>query len=106
MLKERLEKLESYMKMEDRVTASDIIIRVYNLERKIEAIGDISDAINRMIELGQKQDEMKPFKCPVCDGKRDIFTPETMSFDIRFNEKKIGFSACNACEGKGIVWSS
>lgn len=32
---ERIEKLESYMKMEDKITASDILIRLAKIEEKI-----------------------------------------------------------------------
>lgn len=38
--------------------------------------------------------EKKPYKCPVCDGKCKHPHPLT----------GLLCSACDACEGKGIVW--
>ena len=63
--------------------------KLKKLENKIEAIGDISDAINRMIELAQDTDEKKPYVCPLCKGEG---TPIHYAM------------TCTVCDDKGIVW--
>jgi hypothetical protein len=39
----------------------------------------------------------KPYKCPICDGKRIDKEPLIGSGGLRFDK-------CYSCEGRGIVW--
>jgi rubrerythrin len=71
----RLEKLEGYMEMEDRVTATSVL-------RRIEEIANFCNT--------NWKHNRRPHKCPVCDGK----------YITIFKECE---SACLACD-KGIVW--
>ena len=85
---ERLEKLESYMEMEDRITASSVLLRLNELE-------------NHKLKN-------KPHKCPVCDGNRTIQTYSNVveASETRFIDN-LGrhFINCKSCDGRGIVWS-
>jgi len=101
----RLENLEGYMRMEDRVTASDILLRLSHLESQFDEICKNYDA-NRVIVQRQ------PYKCPICEGagysKPEIrATMQSMTIDGVQCKKgdSVYFKAtCRTCEGKGIVW--
>ncbi len=71
--------------------------RVEQLESKINIVNkipNITGLINRSIKALQDSEDMKPFKCPVCDGTRIC------------HSKDPGLLwQCQSCEGKGIVWS-
>lgn len=78
-IKQRLDKLEGYMEMEDRVTASDILIRLSNLQGKWgnileEKVLTLEKTINQLIdkiaEIGNHyyRERQEPFKCPACNG--------------------------------------
>ena len=101
----RIEKLEGYMEMEDHVTASDVLLRLCQLENDFDEVCKNFDANRVMIHR-------KPYRCPVCNGTRygapELVTAQgTMTIDGV--QKKIGdtmylMPTCKCCEGKGIVW--
>ena len=85
-LQKKTDELEQYMEMEDRVTASDILIRLNQLE-----------------EMTLTEDEMKnfvkkPYKCPVCNGvlKNHYYSSTDPNNTLLLD--------CKSCDGKGIVW--
>ncbi len=61
------------------------------LKEKIEKL----EKITRRIIKGDMQNENRPFKCPVCDGKGKLSHPLT---------GQILVSMCDTCGGIGIVW--
>jgi DnaJ-class molecular chaperone len=118
----RLDKLEDYMKMEDRITASDVLLRLNEVqtwimkhEKEGQEYGNeleernkkITNQLSQMnislnyilsdLEVGYRN--KKPHKCPVCDGA-GMTNCLTNSF-IKYDEKNV---ICKSCEGKGIVW--
>ncbi len=50
------------------------------------------DDIETLIDVRAENNEKKPHKCPVCDGKGQWFEEPSNKYH------------CNSCEGKGIVW--
>lgn len=123
---ERLTKLETYMNMEDRATASDVLLRLNELEKKREmvidlesfafAFNDTCDKIYKRIEdlengaikrigiLGNALADVstkKPHACPVCHGQTgyDLQSLE----EVMANEGKT-FKYCKACDGEGVLW--
>lgn len=81
----RLEKLELYMAIEDRITASDILCRLNELEK--------------FDELQSRDNKLsKPYKCPVCEG--------TGIASMRCEIKGLPITPeyCHGCKGKGIIW--
>ena len=56
-------------------------------------IDDLEELIYE-VKSSLRNNDIKPHKCPVCEGKCKQIHP------------LIGLlcSACDACEGKGIVW--
>lgn len=87
----RIEKLENYMTMEDRVTASDVLLRLTKIETLVQ---DIISAPNVVWGKYNKT----PHKCPICDGRGDYrrFNPEPSNGYID--------CICTACDKTGIVW--
>lgn len=84
-LLERVEKLEGYMEMEDRVTASDVLCRLNELER-----------FQDVTRLQYKEVKKKRlYKCPACDAKGYIHGVEN---NIVYGHQ------CKSCDSKGIVW--
>ncbi len=71
-----------------------------------EKVDGLETEINVVRALGSRAfHPKKPHKCPVCEGKGIISTPDTIRFDIVIAQsEKIGWSACHACEGKGVLW--
>jgi len=81
----KVNEIEDYVKMEDRVTVSDVLIRLTKLEYAFD-------------ELKNK----KPYKCPACDGKgyHHIYNGMLLpTIPAQFPKEN-----CKACNGKGIVW--
>ncbi len=99
-LEKRMDKLEDYMKIEDRVTASDILLRLASMDTNLKRLNELTNRIT--------EDDMRcgktPYKCPVCDGFGKLETPDTIRFDNLMQSKSYGISGCHCCEGKGIVW--
>ncbi len=86
---ERLESIEGYIEMEDRITASDILQRLNKIESRFPGV-------------------MKsPYKCPLCNGDGKTLTQSNVAepFEKRIIDS-LGrhFTWCSACEGKGIIW--
>ncbi len=85
----RLIRLEAYNKMDKDMTPSDLFLRLCRLEEKFDTVCKNFDD-NRVII------KREPFKCPVCEGRRNITTemPNGAYFDF----------PCKSCKGEGIVW--
>jgi septal ring factor EnvC (AmiA/AmiB activator) len=94
-IEERLEKLEGYMEMEDRVTASDILLKLARMEDKVQIL--IADNI-------KSTQRYVPYKCPVCDGKSHTHRIDDEVKASKNFEFYREYASCHACEGKGIVW--
>lgn len=75
----------------------------YQLEHIFMQLRELDTEISRRFN-GSINENKKPFKCPVCEGKKIIYTYETYLFDIKMGNENYGKSACSACEGTGIVW--
>lgn len=88
-ISERTEELEGYMKMEDRVTASDVLMRLTEIER----FQDITHL--------QYKKKKAPHKCPCCSSVGFVFDITNEHSLPWPNSQKI---TCTPCEGKGIVW--
>lgn len=102
-IEERLENLEDYMQMEDRVTASDVLCRLIRLEQeKIIYKSTTIDALLERIKAFEENYQMlseklnnlqlyhkKPWKCLICDGSGYRLTP---------------YDVCKTCENTGIIW--
>lgn len=124
---ERLMKLEAYIKMEDRVTASDVLLRLHTLEtsvdfekakdliyqgaqthasilkldarvKEIERFQDVTHAQHRLF-VSRKV----PHACPICDGQG---SPSIQSDRCLEAPRKhyLETNPCHGCDGKGIVW--
>jgi hypothetical protein len=91
-LNEKIEKLEDYMSIEDRISASDVLIRIYELEKHVKNMTECY--IRNLLNPG------KPHRCPVCDG--NCMRPNPLSGSI--NAQIPVNLDCIVCEGKGIVW--
>lgn len=106
---ERIEKLEGYMKIEDRVTASDVLLRLSAIESRQDKLNqDFEHKLDIDFKKWQEYFSLygklvftpipkgTPHKCPVCEGKRKELNimPSGGYFE----------SECKTCEGKGMVW--
>lgn len=118
---ERFEKIESYIEMEDRVTASSVLYLLDELKRKLSKLENLIDVEKsekiildganlhltilkfekRMQELEKKlidcDTSKKPYKCPICEGKglhESIIPTKSGLLDL----------TCTSCVGKGIIW--
>lgn len=92
-LNKRIEKLEGYMEMEDRVTVSSVLLRLTEIER----FQDIThEQYKKVIS------DSKPHKCPICEGKGNIkyqTTSPTPPYVLHNTD------ACNTCNETGIIWN-
>jgi hypothetical protein len=82
----RIEKIEDYIKIEDRVSASDVLIRLSNIESNVDEIVRFQDITHKQYQ--QLIKKKTPYKCVICDGSS--FSKEGMD--------------CKACGGTCIVW--
>lgn len=119
-LESRIEKLEENLKIDDRISASDVLCRLTKLESdhldklnphaflilkkrcdELERlINAIKDSYNNICAPSLRKE---PFKCPVCEGKgKDSNRLVTESCDQQI--KVLVNPDCKSCEGKGIVW--
>jgi len=85
-LENKIEKVEGYMQIEDRVTASHVLLRVDKLE-------EMQSAMLTMPNVVWTKYHKTPYKCPVCEGTRLCYSKDS---DLSWQ--------CESCEGKGIVW--
>lgn len=112
---ERIEKLEAYIEklhglinMEDRITASDVLLRLTKLEElnekcfKANPIAQIEERFKMIeAEFPKIKDAFrfvkfkKPHKCPLCEGE---------GYKRWSSENMAGGGRCSTCEGIGIVW--
>lgn len=132
---DKLEKLEGYMTMEDRVTASDVLLRLTELETNVDfekakeliyqgaqTHATILKLQSRLKELENRFDDVcknfdanrviihrEPFKCPVCRGVGKLAIDEQTEILDQYRpdlSKKLGnYDKCHSCSGKGIVWA-
>jgi hypothetical protein len=113
IIRGRLEHIENYISIEDRISAIDVLGRLDKLEkcyielqeyhtRQIDENRKISRRVDELEELLKRitEDDIKaeitPYKCPVCEGKGFVFLIFSIT-DTRQEE-------CRSCEGKGILW--
>lgn len=101
----RLDRIEGYLEIEDRVTASDVLCRLTKLEEAYTASFETAKEIifqgaqthASILKCEAKYKELekmnrKPHKCPVCEGHCGTIINGVIDED------------CRSCEGKGIVW--
>jgi Zn finger protein HypA/HybF involved in hydrogenase expression len=133
-IEKRLDKLESYMEMEDRVTASDVLFRLERLEtcqkEQLNKLAKFSIEINEMRsgchEILQKASERRNSKVlelektinDLVDKIAEIgnyyYQEKQMPYKcpvcdgegLRFykEENKRPFSQCEVCEGSCVLW--
>ena len=127
---DRIKALEEYMKLEDRITASDILNRLYDVENSdhderlssLEEMGieqrllRIEKCLGTLLDNGnilrteKKEPPKVPHMCPVCKGEvKILIDPATplSGIEAMFGKRDINgmsYKECTACEGKGIVW--
>lgn len=107
---DRIEKLEANLKVEDRISASDVLCRLTKLESEQlgqqldpkvwvfvnDRLDKLETEINIVRALGSRDyNSKKPHKCPICDGKG-------YWHDVENNIATGG--RCSSCEGKGVLW--
>ncbi len=97
---ERLNDLEGYMKMEDRVTASSILTRIDSIQKSIDDINHCFGNVikqKKVFHISKPAKTQLPHKCPVCEG--------CGSYAYYYTDQSAPtIKACNSCEGKGTVW--
>lgn len=99
---ERIEKLEDYMEMEDRITAIDFMLRIKTLEDFIAQNyqNDLLLIFRKLEKLeialeGLTNPEKKKHVCPACNG-------EGYWHD---SHDGIAYGAqCKPCNGVGVIW--
>jgi len=87
-LPKRIEKLEQ---LNQQCFEANPIKAIYDKFEKIES------KIACLMQKSTLNDEKRPFKCPVCDG-RGVHKKE-------MDPKILNFEVCLTCKGNGIVWS-
>lgn len=128
----RLENLEGYMEMEDRVTACDVLFRLTELEKfkdeqsqleiRFHKIQESIDCLFTCIKglegregirsLQQSCNHKTPHKCLACngEGKKPIPPSENIMYTVMGGQSltvdALGnhFLGCVTCKGEGIVW--
>lgn len=126
VIHKHIEKLHGLIDIEDRITASDVLCRLTQLETSVDfekakeliyqgaqTHASILKLKKRLTEIerhfsGDYQliaSKLNPHKCPVCEGLGIVLTEAAkVDFDGMLRaglEKK---KRCNPCDGKGIVW--
>jgi DnaJ-class molecular chaperone len=55
--------------------------------------------------MGSVSGEMRPYKCPVCNGRGIVSTPPWIASDVQtFTANGTETYPCRACAGTGLVW--